>query len=197
MKIISGKCRSIKRSGKLSRAGHGRFQTENTRAPCLALQHNRMGARRRGGKTKRLCTFWRVLFILQRFLPFCVPTLIHTHPGRRWGARPCPAGLPAPKRRACGSPTVNGGEGAAPLPPCGLDFAALANSAPGFHEHHHPETMAIYTSPAFAHPHNSQLPLPLSRVNPNCLHPPACWVLTLQNLNIWGPKPPAHVVTQF
>lgn len=105
----------------------------------------------------------------------------------------------APRAEAQGSRQPHGKRrrGGSPAPSLWAGFAALANSAPGFHKHHHPETTAIYTSPAFAHPHHSQLPLSPSRVNPNCLHPPACWVPTLQNLNIWGPKPPVHIVTQF
>ena len=117
-------------------------------------------------------------------------------PGAGGGACSCPAGLPAPKGRACSSPTPNHGEGEAPLPPCGLAFAAPANSAPRFHEYHRPETTSIYaSSSAFA----QSFTIAFSTVegNRNCLHPQPAGSLPCKTGIFGVQKPRCMLVTQF
>lgn len=193
VKIISAKSCSIKHSGKLSEQDIGIFRLKTACSSFGPL------ARQKWWEEE---TFVRVSegspHLAEVFCHFAFPrrfTTGNAYPGSRRGACSCPAGLPATKRRACGSPTANRGEGGALLPLHRLGSAAPATSAPRFHEHHRPETTSIYTSSAFAHPDRSPSPFPLSRVNRDCLHPQPAGSLPCKTWVFGVQKPQCMLVT--
>lgn len=161
-----------------------------------ALRLNWMGAGWKGGKITHLCMFQRAPLVSQRFLPFCISMLFHNRkhlPREPAGSLFLPSWTPRNKTRGLQKPHGKPRRGGSPVPSLQAGFCSTNRLS----------TQLSQASPPWDHIHLHQLIHPCSVIR-NCLFrcsgesklspSSACWVLTLQNLNIWSPKTP---VTQF